>query len=118
MSNGPAADIQYSPLGHSQRRRFCSRTVIMLVLGFWGVTILAALLQVFLIPYVSGQDSSDGNTYTSPGVYPARTFLFYRRLIVSNRDRLRAMGRCLCQGKEFGCADDFGRKGRPTDVLF
>ena len=118
MSNARAADIQYSPLGHSQRRRFCSSTVIMLVLGFSGVTILAALLQVFLIPYVSGQDSSDGNKYTSPGVYPARTFLFHRRLIVSNRDRLRAMGRCLCQGKEFSCADDFGRKGPPTDVLF
>jgi hypothetical protein len=118
MSNARAADIQYSPLGHSQRRRFCSSTIAMLVLGFSGVTILAALLQVFLIPYVSGQDSCDGNTYTSPGVYPARTFLFHRRLIVSNRDRLRTMGRCLRQGKEFGCADDFGRKGPPTDVLF
>jgi len=72
MGDARAADIQYSPLGRSQRRRFCSRTVIMLFIGLSGVAILAALLQVFLIPYVSAQDSSDGNTYTSPGVYPAR----------------------------------------------
>jgi len=90
----------------------------MLVLGVSGVAILAALLQVFLIPYVSGQDSSDGNTYTSPGVYPARTFPFCRRLIASNRDWFRAMGGCLRQGEKFGRADDFGRKGPPIGGLF
>ena len=72
MSDARTAEIKYSPLGHSQRRHLCSRTVIMLCIGFWGVAILTALLQVFLIPYVRAQDSPDGNTYTSPGVYPAR----------------------------------------------
>jgi hypothetical protein len=90
----------------------------MLFIGFSGVAILAALLQILLAPYVSGQDSSDRNTYTSPGVYPARAFPLHRRLIASNRDWLRTMGRCLCQGKEFGCADDFGRKSSRIVELF
>jgi hypothetical protein len=67
--------VHYTPLGQAlTRRRQCSKKVVMLILGVTGITILATLLQVFLLPFVSAQSdiSTSGNNYTSPGVYPAR----------------------------------------------
>jgi hypothetical protein len=73
MSNSGAP---YTPLGHSSlRRRVCTKKLIMLISGVSGIAILAALLQVFLLPNVKAQESnpSASANYTSPGVYPART---------------------------------------------
>lgn len=80
MSNA----VRYTPLGQSSlRQRVCSKQVIMMIIGVTGVAILAALLQVFLLPVVRAQsnNSSSSNTsagadYTSPGVYPARMSQF------------------------------------------
>lgn len=77
MSNA----AHYTFFGHSSFRQ---RELVMLITGITGFAILAALLQVFLLPNASAQSSnpSDGTNYTSPGVYPARILKSYRRLII------------------------------------
>ena len=67
--------VRYTPLSYSSfRQRVCTKQLIMLISGVTGIAILAALLQVFLLPNVKAQqsNSSTGANYTSPGVYPAR----------------------------------------------
>jgi hypothetical protein len=72
MSNAVGADTLYTPLGHLQRQHLYSSTTVMIVFGILGIAAIAAVLQVFLIPLTNAHNLNTGNTYTSPGVYPAR----------------------------------------------
>lgn len=72
---------------------------IVMMLTVTGIGILAAILQVFLLPSTRAQSTTDGNftpgnTAFSPPVYPARMHIL-GGVDGSNRPRHRSLGNRL-----------------------